>query len=171
MKYEKLKGLWDEMVINAEKFQRTDANIIVNKDRYSLFEKIFLDEYDDVKKQSMDSSVKYLDRHKVAAIIVISIIKANFLEYSSENKNKQFILPYQFAFSAGLSYMQYEYNHELIAAGKKTIECFSFPPTLCGDKYLDYMVRVLFDNDKRNDMNILNMANTFFLIETFNKLI
>lgn len=164
MHYEKLKRLWNEMVINAEKIQRTNAYIIVNKDRYFLFEKIFLEKYDDVKK-IMASSVKYLDRHKVAAIIVYSILKTNFLEYSADNKDKQFILPYQFAFSAGLSYMQYEYNHELIEAGKKPIECFNFPPTVCGDNYLNHMIRFLFYEDKRNEMNIISLSNIFFLLK------
>lgn len=169
--YAKLQTLWDELLKQAEIVRVRDENVIVNKDRSLIFHKNFEGFYDTIKNQNMAKEVVFLDRHKVASIIVYAVIKTKVLEYKFVEENKVFLGNYHLALSAGLSYLQYELNQILKESGQLPIDKFTFPNALYGDKsYKDNLICKLYFSYEKNCMNVLALADIMFLLENLNLL-
>ncbi len=169
--YKKLEILWAELIKDAGRKFNRDKNIVVNKNKYIDFQNVFENMYDKIKKENMRTEVVYLDRHKVAAIIIYSIVKTRVIEYKESTDNKEFLGNYQFALSAGLSYMQYELNQILNEEGKTPIKKLVFPEVMNGPQdYKNSVINMLYFADKEGNFNILELANMFFLLEQFNML-
>lgn len=169
--YKKLQLLWNEMIKDVERNIEKDENIIVNKDKYIEFQNVFEKMYDKIKNENMQNEVLYLDRHKVAAIIIYSIVKIKVVEYGVSAEGKEFLGNYQLAFSAGLSYLQYELNQKLNEKEITPIKKFLFPEVMYGTLcYKDNVINMLFFSDKESNLNILELANMLFLLEQFNLL-
>lgn len=167
----KLQTLWDELLKQAEIVRAQDENIIINKDRSLVFQKNFEEFYDTIKDQNMTKEVVFLDRHKVASIIICAVIKTKVLEYKILEENKVFLGNYHLALSAGLSYLQYELNQILKESGKLPINRFTFPNALYGDKsYKDNLICKLCFSYEKNGLNVLDLADIMFLLEYINLL-
>lgn len=167
--YKKLDLLWQKMIQDMEHVNKQHKNIVIRKDKYLDFKNEFERMYNDVKNIYMNNSVEFLDRHKVSAIIMCSIINTKIVEDSIKVSDKEFVTNYQLAISAGLSYMLYELNHQLITQNKKTMNKFLFPQVMYGKlSYKENLMRMLYFSDKDNNMNILSIANLLFLLENYN---
>ena len=165
----KLDTLWSEMIRNAKGKQSNDNNIIVYEDKKDVFFDFFNHTYTDFKQKYMSDKVVYLDRHKVAAILIYSVIKTKIMEYRIKDDNSLFLENYYLAFSAGLSYMQYEANLAYKSQNKPVISKFQFPDVLCGNKsYKEYVISMLYAADEENNLNIFQLANILFLLEINN---
>ena len=164
--YKKLETLW-RMIIDEANGIKDQEIIVMNN--YELFLDNFKLLYSSLKKEYMSPEVEFLDRHKVAAIIIYSVINANVLNSKSSSNETIYIDNYRLAISAGLSYMQYELNHYLSTNNKKTIEKFSFPDVTSGNKtYLEHLINLLYISKEKDCMyNLLTMANILFLIEKY----
>lgn len=153
----------------AKSKQSNDRNIIVWDDKKGTFLEIFHHTYIDFKQKYMRNDVVYLDRHKVAAILIYSVIKTRIMEYRTEDDNNLFLENYYLAFSTGLSYMQYEANLAYKGQNKPVISKFQFPNVLCGNKsYKEHMISMLYASDVENNLNIFELANILFLLEINN---
>lgn len=165
----KLDTLWEEMVQNAYNKKRTDSNIVVNDNRKEIFFNIFDQTYAEFKKKYMKDEVEYLDRHKVAAILIYAVIKTKIMEYRIKDDNRVFLDNYYLAFSTGMSYMQYEVNISNIGQNKPPINKFKFPDVLFGKKsYIQHIINMLYVADLENHLNLFELANILFLLEIYN---
>lgn len=91
------------------------------------------------------------------------------MEYRIKDDNSLFLENYYLAFSAGLSYMQYEANLAYKSQNKPVISKFQFPDVLCGNKsYKEYVISMLYAADEENNLNIFQLANILFLLEINN---
>ena len=165
----KLDTLWIEMICNAKHKQSIDSNIIVYEEKKEAFLGIFYYAYTDFKQKHMSNEVVYLDRHKVAAILIYSVIKTKIMGYRIKDDNSLFLENYYLAFSTGLSYMQYEANLAYKGQNKPVISKFQFPDVLCGNKsYKEHIISMLYAADSENNLNIFELANILFLLEINN---
>lgn len=167
--YDKVKTLWKLIISEANRMN--SSNDCVVNDNYEMFLDILLTEYQNIKHSYMHSNVEFLDRHKIAAVIIYAIVETKVLKPKVNYINNVYIGNYKLAISAGLSYMQYELNHELIRQDMKPIDQFIFPDTINGNKsYLEYLVNLLYLTEKENELSLLYLlylANIFFLIEQY----
>lgn len=169
--YAKLETLWNEMIKEAERSSKIDENIILNKERKLVFQEIFEEIYNKIKCQHMKDEVVFLDRHKVAAIIICSVIKTKIFECRIINENEVFLGNYCLALSAGLSYLQYELNQMLQEKGKLPIEKIIFPDVMYGKlSYKENLINMLYISDLEDSLNVLGLANIMFLLEQINLL-
>ena len=167
----KLQTLWDDMLKAVDCDKKRDKNIIVHRERADEFNRTFHELYSKTMKQNMAQDVIFLDRHKVAAIIILSIIKSEILEYRDVTDNKVFLGNYHLALSTGLSYMQYELNQVLREKGESIIKKYDFPDVMHGkSSYKENLINMLYFSDKEENLSVLSLANIMFMIETYNLL-
>ena len=162
----KLESIWEEIIRYSNKKALLDSNIIVHYEKKSEFFDSFYKNYNDFKRNYMSEKVVYLDRHKVAAILMYTVIDIGIIDLKNNDHDKLFLDNYYLAFSLGFSYMLFEmnsYNKE------KHLSKFEFPDTLFNDKaYKDYFVNMLYVSYNESNLNLLELANALFLIESFN---
>ena len=124
----------------------------------------------------MKPDVKALDRHKIAAILTISIIESKAISYEGSMEGKIFLGTQLLAVSCGLSYMQTNLNKLLTLKNEKTIDKYIMPvPFSCETNYFDIIARNLYYEENGTDtsgeqlwrLNPLQLANTYYLIELY----
>lgn len=128
-----------------------------------------------IQKEFMKDPKKELDRHKIAAILTISIIQTRAITYNKQiQDDKIFIGGQLLAITCGLSYMQDQLNQLLTEHGYKTIDKYDLPsPFSCDTNYLEVLARNLYYQEFAEDssgeklwrLNPLSLANDYYLIE------
>ncbi len=161
------KKIWDLAVTCSKGSDISDYQIYFDNDTYEKFSKGFQECYDDIKDNYMEKSVSALDRHKVAAIIIVSFITAEPLKIRNLSEDKIFLGNENLAFEIGLSYMQHELNKILQKNGiNQKIVQYKMPEAMaCETYYIDIVCRNLYHNKKRWGLNPLDLAERLFLIE------
>ncbi len=165
-----IKHIWDT-VIEASKLYDSDINLIfdVSKEKEKLFTTTFKKYHNHILKDYMKQSVETLDRHKIAAIIICSIIDTKIVTVNKNesNKGKVFIGLEMIALSVGLSYMQRSLNDLLRKKGEtKYINAYVLPtPIACDTDYFDVLARNLFFARRDYKINPLDIADKLFFIE------
>lgn len=153
---------------------KAGSKSILNKqiyfdDVFDEFSNEFKRSYDDILRNYMDNSVIALDRHKVAAIIIISLIKAEPLKIRNLSDDMIFLGNENLAFQIGLSYMQHELNKTLLEKGvNRKIVQYKMPEAMaCETYYIDIVCRNLYYSKVREDwgLNPLDLSERLFLIE------
>lgn len=136
-----------------------------NKDKFVEY---FKAEYNNIMKDYMKNTVKTLDRHKQAAILIADIIE-NKVVYSelNDDENRIFIGTEQIALLFGLSFMRDSLNNILKQKHLKEIKEYSFPePMSCKTTYFDVLTRDLyFQEHNNNSVYILFLSHILFQIE------
>ncbi len=69
-------------------------------------------------KKYMDDSVNDLDHHKVAALIIVSLLKTDAIQYENLDENCIFIGSELLSLKVGLAYMVGKLNEKLSANWK-----------------------------------------------------
>ena len=116
----------------------------------------------------MKDSSKPLDRHKIAAILIISTIRTDVLKSTKKNENDIFIGNYILATEVGLSYMLQILNEELEKRELPPIEKYYFPEAFsCKTDYSKIFYRNLYFSNENADwgLNPLDIAERLFLLE------
>ena len=150
----------------------SDCDIIKH---YSIDEinrpiKIFDLYYNDIKTKVMYDNVQELDRHKLAAIIICSIVKANAIQYIHPYKEKEYIFDgnEKIALNIGLSYMNASLK-KLLSRRPHEAEKFTdfiFPQaSMCDTEYVSILCRNLCYAKRDYKLNPIDLANTLFLLE------
>lgn len=162
------KQLWEMFVSVAEEMMENDPDIVFNYAAQQNFSDLFDSLYSDIKKRFMSDSVIYLDRHKVASIIIIALIRTNALGYGKKLENSMFWGNYKLAISIGLSYMINVLNLELRDKNQEKIDKYIMPEVFMDDiSYIDVLSRNLYitENQNKSTIDVLNLANILFLLE------
>lgn len=164
---------WKELEIGFSRMFKGDSNIIFDANQKSEYFQRFNNSYDQIRNKYMKSDVEFLDRHKVAALIISTAIECGIVKPLKVEENFIFIGLEKLALSVGLSYMQTSLNKELRARSiKPEVKKFILPHALsCNTDYFDILSRNLYyvSSDRKNTLgfklNVLDLANTLFLIE------
>ena len=163
------KQVWEMFVSAAEQMIQDDSDIVLNYAAEQHFGDNFDALYRRITEKYMKDSVVYLDRHKVAAIVLIAFIRINALGYRKRLESSMFWGNYKLAISVGLSYMLVMLNNELMENGcKTTIEKYIMPEVLMDDiPYIDVFARNIYylETQKKSDFNVIELANSLFLLE------
>lgn len=164
------EATWNLFIKETDNMIQSDSNLKFHKEKYSLYRKEFEEEYNHIKDCYMKNEVQFLDRHKVAAIIIVSLIKVEPISYYKKEKadKKIFIGTYFTAISVGLSFMLGVLNDKLESNKIKRIEKYDFPPQMCCDQsYFDVLCRNLYILNSENRLYPIDLANILFWIETY----
>lgn len=161
--------VWNMLKDAISQAKIKDEQVCYDDAAKSKFEALFHEKYEFVKENFMKESVETLDRHKVASIIIASLIETDVISYSGEVSQEQtFFGKYLIAVSVGLSYMQSRLNEILIKGNQPKIDRYLFPTAFsCTTPYFAIFARNLyFTHEKTNwQLNLLDMSEILFLIE------
>lgn len=155
---------WDLVKIGSEIMCEEDCDIKFDSTKEKTYKELCEILYNKILEY-MAEEESPLDRHKVAAIVMIAIIKSNILTSTKEGR---FMGNYILAAEVGLSYLLKELNDKLSERGQKNIDKFWFPDALsCPTDYLKIFYRNLYfaHTNAEWNLNPLDMAERLFLLE------
>lgn len=163
---ETIKKTWKLL----EKTIEINSEMKLNTNSYEQYKANFEKWVDVIKTTFMTKDVRYLDRHKVAAIIIISILESNAVASLGDvPAQKTFIGQYQAALSVGLTYMQNRLNEVLVRKKQKTVDKIWMPDFVfsCEVRYFDIAARNLYFAQQKLEcgLNPLGIAKELFLLE------
>lgn len=163
-----------EIAWNAiEKFfssnqKRACKGMLLNRDAKDSFIDTFENKYNEIMNCYMDESVKVLDRHKQAALLIHCTISCDVITPQENVKDDEiFVGAQQIALLLGLSFMKDCLNEILKKHNLKTIKQYSFPVAFsCSTNYFDILTRDLYLQSHKDDaVYILFLSHLLFFIE------
>lgn len=145
-------------------------NFKYNNESEQNFNRNFDYFYNYIKSNVMYDTVQELDRHKLAAIIICSIIKSKTLQVISPYSEDQYVFDgnEKIAVNIGLSYMRSALKQLLSSQPEeaKKFNDYIFPKaSMCDTDYITILCRNLCFAQKHYELNPIDLANTLFLIE------
>lgn len=158
---------WGNIITAADYLVAEDDNIIFDRDKEEEY-KENINQLINVVKKYMSDRGKNLDRHKIAAIIMVSIVKTAPFRQKSNDETKTFVGNYVIATEVGLSYMRQLLNECLIEMGEPVIDKYYFPKSwTCQNDYFRVFYRNLYFSDMESSwgLNPLDIAEKLFLLE------
>lgn len=166
-----IKYVWNVLngAIKAIGDDDKKKNLTISCKDFNFFKKTFNDLYYKILNDYMEESVDNLDRHKVAAVIIISILKTIDIEYNNLPETKVLWGKQTVAVNIGLNYMCGELNKILAENGwDGEIEKFDMPNAIsCNTSFEDIMIRnlVYAEDNPEWGLNPLTIAENLFLLE------
>lgn len=162
-----IDNVWNLLIEECDKYNQDNPNFEFESTKKDNFKLIFTEKYRYLMETYMDPSVKDLDRHKVASLIIVSLIEVDAIHYKNLDKDCLFIGAELVATRIGLAYMIEKLNDKLKARGvNKRIENFKFPNAQsCDTSYLDIICRNLYYAKTKYKLNPLDLADRLFLLE------
>ncbi len=163
------KAAWDAM----ERYSNDIKKIKINKDKKDIFVEKCKNLYKNFFKEYMNGDSKTLDRHKIGAIISVVGSSDDYIESAvSINGNEFFLGRYNIPIVVSLSFIGQEINKDLhrfkFVRRSKHIDLHIPLPASCETFYIDSLARMLRFEEAKNisdTLRVLELANTFFLIE------
>lgn len=164
-----IDSIWKVIEEVAEYYkEETHLKINISEDKKKQFALSFEKAYNNLEEKYMRSDVTALDRHKVAALIICTIIDEEIIKSLKGNEDGIIFLGSEMiALSIGLSYMQKSLNNILTNLGLfKTITGYIMPTAMaCKTDYFDILARNLYFAKTDYQLNPLDIADKLFLIE------
>lgn len=162
-----IENVWDLLNHEYNKYNQKNPNFKFDNTKKENFKQMFFWKYNNVKTKYMDASVEDLDRHKVAALIIISLLEIDAISYDSLDEDCIFIGAELLALKIGLAYMVEKLNEKLFLKGyDRKIEKINFPDAQsCNTSYMDIMCRNLYYAKTDYELNPLDLADRLFLVE------
>lgn len=145
-------------------------NFMYNNESEKNFNKHFDYYYNFIKSNVMSDSVQELDRHKLAAIIICSIIMTDSLQVTSTYSEDRFVFDgnEKIAVDIGLSYMRSSLKELLSKEPNEAVKFDDFilpEASMCDTDYTSILCRNLCYAKRYFKLNPIDLANTLFLIE------
>lgn len=167
-----IKYVWNvlEEALEMAKNDDKKEEITINCRGYDFFDKTFRELNDRILYKYMDESVTYLDRHKIAAIMIISILKTIDIKYKDLPASRVSWAKQIIAVNIGLNYMCGELNKILEENGwpHERIKKLDMPEAFsCNTGFEDIMIRnlVYAEDNPEWGLNPLMIAENLFLLE------
>lgn len=163
---ETIERTWNLLERTAE----INSEIELNQTAFDEYKQSFQKWVDIIKTTFMAENVTHLDRHKMAAIIIVSILESGAIICPNDiSPNKRFIGQYQSALSVGLTYMQNRLNEILVRKKQKPVDKIWMPEFVfsCDVPYFDISARNFYFTKEMLDCNLnpLSIAKELFLLE------
>ena len=152
----------------VEKF----PNDFEQNNKKAIFVEYFDKYVDNIRDKVMRSDVIELDSHKMAAVIICSVIKADALSvsaYGYKADDKVFDGNEKVAVKVGLSYMAAVLKKIMKGTQEenKFTEYIMPRALMCETDYETIICRNLYYAKTYYDLNPIDLANTLFLLEQF----
>lgn len=162
-----INNAWELFEEEYTKYSEKNPNLKLNKNRKNQFSEVFRQKYNHIKETYMDESVDNLDRHKVASLIIISMLEVSPVSIENLDDKYVFIANELIALKTGLAYMVKRLNEKLSEKNiKQKVEKFIFPEAQsCNTSYMDIMCRNLYYAKTDYKLNPLDLAERLFLVE------
>lgn len=164
-----IDSIWESIEKVQDIYSKSAEIVIdVSPEKKASFDKNFRAMYKLIKDNYMKPDVVALDRHKVAAIIICTIIDEEIVSTNKQTENDVVFLGSEMiALSVGLSYMQRSLNDILQEiAVPKIINGYHMPIAMaCKTDYFDILARNLYFAKKHYVLNPLDIADKLFLVE------
>lgn len=166
-----IKYVWNVLNGAIETIRNDDKknNLVVSDKGFDYFKETFCGLHSQILKDYMKDSVDNLDRHKVAAIIIVSIMKTIDIEHKDIPEDSVFWGKETVAVNIGLNYMCGELNKTIRRNGYEgTIERYDMPNAIsCNTHFENIMIRnlVYSENNEEWGLNPLELAENLFLLE------
>jgi len=171
-------AVWNVLLSEAEKLCREDKNLVVYNDAKQVFFENF-DYYENLIFDNFMQRDDPLDRHKIAAIIVCAILRANLVGITAKAEDKHgaykdenaFLANEKLALSTALSHMLSQLELEFENGDipyKEMISEYILPrPISCSRSFDEVLCRDFYYAKKHFKLNPLTLANIFFMIEAY----
>ena len=162
-----IEEIWTSFKNEVEYYKKKDAKLKFNEDKKADFEKNLRKLYKDIKIKYMNKNVKALDRHKVAAVSIVSAINSDIISYEKVSTGKVFVGAEMIATEVALSWMLQKLNEKLKDVEHcKTIPIYFMPSAFaCDTPYFDIFSRNLYFAKEKYSLNPLDIAEKLFLLE------
>ena len=144
-----------------------NPNLKFDVTKKEQFQTVFTKNYNHILDNYMDETVEHLDRHKVTALIIVSLLEVEPLSYSNLGEEFFFVGQEVSALKIGLAYMIEKLNEKLSSRKiDKKLKKFTFPNAQsCPTKYMEIMCRGLYFSKNDYMLNPLELAEKLFLLE------
>lgn len=162
-----IDSIWAAIKEEINFLQDTDKNIIFDDSKYDFFKNEFEHNYDLIKDKYMDKKVTALDRHKVAAVMIVSMLNTKAISYKKESDRYIFLGGEMIATEIALSWMCQSLNERLKEIGIQIeITKYSMPHAFaCDTPYFEIFCRNLFFSQENYQLNPLDISEKLFLLE------
>ncbi len=167
-----IKKISAELEIQAMNLEsKFPSKVVYDQTALSKIDIYLKENHKFIKETVMKKDVNYLDRHKIAALIMCSIVSAKPITVLVDDEEVSFANE-KLAFSMGMSYLKkwlietLENQNNAADAAKLRHQKFILPKALsCQTEYPIIMCRDLFYANKYYKLNPITLANTLFLLE------
>lgn len=162
-----INSIWHSLQDEEKYYQGKKIIFNLDKNKFEEFKKSFTDLNNSIKDIYMKPNVNYLDRHKVASIIIVSILKTNLISYDGQiSENKVFLGAELIATEIALSWMLKELKKELTIIVENNVEHYFMPQAwTCDTPYFEVFCRNLYYAQKDYVLNPLDISEKLFLLE------
>ena len=162
-----IKAYWKELKRTALYYQKKNKNICFNEDKYNEFHDVFEATYRAIRAEYMKENVTALDRHKVAAVMIVTTIETQVISYSEPiPEGQHFLGSEMLSTEVALSWMLDTLNKKLVEVGKVPIEAYFMPQAFsCDTPYFEIFTRNLFFTHKDYRLSPLDISEKLFLME------
>lgn len=171
------RPFWDALNARIQAFSKQDKSIAFSNDSYASFHEYAEELYNEIKdkymakghiEKGMNSSDIFLDRHKVAAVLIVAALETAVVSYNKNlSDGRQFLGCEMFVTEIAWSWMVEKLNKEFsdkhidIKIDKLTMpRAFS-----CNTPYFDIFCRELFYAKTSGKLFALDIADRLFLLE------
>ena len=141
-----IENVWELVKEESKRYTEDNVRFVFDESKYKDFKEAFKINYEKIKEKYMLPSVNNLDRHKVSAIIIISLLEVDAISYNDLEQGSIFIGAELLALKVGLAYLVEKLNEKLLEKGEKhIIQEFKLPNAQsCGTPYMEIMCRNLY---------------------------
>ncbi len=162
-----IDSIWNAVKEKIEYLQDDDKNIIFDDSKYDAFKNEFENLYESIKEKYMNKHVTALDRHKVAAVMIVSLLKTNVIAYKKISDKFVFIGSEMIATEIALSWMCQNLNERLneLKIEVEITEYIMPRAFACDTPYFEIFSRNLFFAQENYKLNPLDIAEKLFLLE------
>lgn len=161
-----VNALWNALRDTVNHYQEDDEYISFDDEKFLDFKKSFEDLYNNIKDKYMKHNVKTLDRHKVAAVMIVSSLQSNAVSYTKKIGSRHFFGEEMFSTEVALNWMLDALNERLTELGQKRIEVYHMPKAFaCDTPYFDIFCRNLYYAEQHYKLNPLDIAEKLYLLE------
>lgn len=170
-------AIWKTVLQAVQKMQKEADYIVLYEDSRKLFDKNFDFYYNQISDKFMSDELEEhrLDRHKVAAVIICSILKTKIVGISQESlevcEKKEFLGNEKIAFEVALSYMYSSLKKRFEEGNipyENLFDRYELPnPYSCDRKYGEVICRDLYFSNNFYELSPLLLANLMFFIEEY----
>lgn len=162
-------NMWNAFRKSFEWYKKQDHNLVFHEDKYEIFKNTFFDLYKTILTMHMKPDVVELDRHKVAAVTIVSCIQSEVISYKNGAlpNEKYFLGPEMIATEVALSWMLRGLNQKLQVLFYQTpIKQYTMPTAFaCPTPYFDIFCRNLYYARTSYMLNPLDVSEKLFLLE------
>lgn len=163
---ELVEAVWKNIKQTTTYYKKSNKNIVLNESKKDEFKNEFENMYKEIRSKYMKENVKFLDRHKTAALIIVCMTKCELTYLENKDENLVYLGNEMFSTEIAFNWMLNSLNKTLRKNGIKELKDYILPePFTCKTRYFEVFCRNLYFAKMDFVLNPLEIAEKLFLIE------